>query len=263
MLHRNGWKCIPKAPEFKDSCGGTFSEIRGKIRSSTEPYSDCVWHIQVKPKYRVTLIFTKFDVSSEHGCNENYVEVLVGNKDSKGKFCGMKNPPPIISSSSGIITIHLHTDPNSVYFLPYFSAKYEASLKQPDRCYDKITGEGNITSPAFPKRYSSFLDCTWKISARKNQHVRLFFDVFDLEPTKQCLFDYVEIRDGRNKLSPLIGRYCGSRTPTANFTSSGRHMWVSFVSDNDGSGLGFLAYYFPVPIANKTPDTSTQQELIH
>ena len=52
----------------------------------------------------------------------------------------------------------------------------------------------------------------------------------------------LQIRDGDNSLSPLLGRFCGSSTP-GNITSSGNSLWIEFHSDASVADTGFLAHF--------------------
>jgi hypothetical protein len=50
----------------------------------------------------------------------------------------------------------------------------------------------------------------YKFKAPKNFIIKLKFDNFHIEPSNDCLYDYIEIRDGAHGYSPFIGRYCGN-----------------------------------------------------
>ena len=64
---------------------------------------------------------------------------------------------------------------------------------------------------------------------------------FDIEGSYNCNFDYLEIRDGDNENSTLIGKFCGdpSLTPDPSeislfsffFSSSLKQLRVSYISD--------------------------------
>ena len=90
-----------------------------------------------------------------------------------------------------------------------------------DRCFHRKKASGNITSPGFPHSYPEHSMCVWRVSARSAHHVHIKFDVMDIEPTRMCHFDYLEVRDGRHRTSPLIGRFCGHVKPR-DIISSGR-----------------------------------------
>ena len=57
-----------------------------------------------------------------------------------------------------------------------------------------------------------------------------------------CVYDFLEIRDGHEPTSPLIGVYCGYNIPE-DIKSSGNKMWIKFVSDNSVQKAGFSAIF--------------------
>ena len=74
---------------------------------------------------------------------------------------------------------------------------------------------------------------------------QLRFTSFDIEPSHECVYDYVEIRDGISSVSPIIGRYCGGRSnkPPRLIESSGPDIHVTFRSDISATFDGFYAEY--------------------
>lgn len=88
--------------------------------------------------------------------------------------------------------------------------------------------------------------------------------VFDknyyIEPSFECRFDHLEIRDGPFGFSPLIDRYCGPKSPGV-VTSTGRFMWIKFSSDEELEGLGFRVKY--TYIAGGTLTVSDSPALMH
>lgn len=105
-------------------------------------------------------------------------------------------------------------------------------------------------SPAFPRNYPRGIKCSKTISAEYGHFVRVDFrDYFLIEPPSNegtCDYDYLEIRDGDQGYSPLIGKYCGSDFPPI-ITSSGRSLWLRFVSDGTIEYRGFKAVYSFIP----------------
>jgi len=105
-------------------------------------------------------------------------------------------------------------------------------------------------SPGSPRNYPSAIKCFRTLNADYGYFVRVDFrDSFHIEPPSndlKCEYDYLEIRDGDQGYSPLIGKYCGSRFPPV-ITSSGRSLWLRFVSDGTIEYNGFKAVYQYIP----------------
>lgn len=78
--------------------------------------------------------------------------------------------------------------------------------------------------------------------------VKIRFDgKFQIEPSNNCAYDYIEIRDGPHGYSPLIGRYCGT-IPPMDITSTGRELWLRFNSDESIELNGFRAFFEFKPV---------------
>ncbi|KAK7806249.1 hypothetical protein U0070_023864 [Myodes glareolus] len=86
-----------------------------------------------------------------------------------------------------------------------------------------------------------------KTQAAPRQRIELTFDErYYIEPSFECRFDHLEVRDGPFGFSPLIDRYCGMKSPSL-IRSTGRFMWIKFSSDEELEGLGFRAKYSFIP----------------
>lgn len=81
------------------------------------------------------------------------------------------------------------------------------------------------------------------VPAPPRQCIDLFFDEkYSIEPSWECKFDHIEVRDGPFGFSPIIGRYCGQQSPQY-IRSSGRYLWIKFVTDGELEAIGFSANY--------------------
>ena len=76
---------------------------------------------------------------------------------------------------------------------------------------------GIITSPSFPSRYPYNSDCHYQIVQPKGTYINLDITYMDIETWPgtewECQIyggDYLEIRDGPDGNSPLIGTFCGN-----------------------------------------------------
>lgn len=89
-------------------------------------------------------------------------------------------------------------------------------------------------------RWSLFLLC---LPAPPRQCIDLHFDEnYSIESSWECKFDNIEVRDGPFGFSPILGRYCGQHSPS-DIRSSGRYLWIKFVTDGELEAVGFSASY--------------------
>lgn len=80
-------------------------------------------------------------------------------------------------------------------------------------------------------------------SAAPRQCIELYFDEkYSIEPSWECKFDHIEVRDGPFGFSPIIGRFCGQQNPPV-IKSSGRFLWIKFFADGELESMGFSARY--------------------
>uniref|UniRef100_A0A6Q2XUH6 CUB domain-containing protein n=1 Tax=Esox lucius TaxID=8010 RepID=A0A6Q2XUH6_ESOLU len=102
---------------------------------------------------------------------------------------------------------------------------------------------GVFTSPNYPNTYPPNKECVYILEALPRQRIQLAFDRnYYIEPSFECRFDHIEVRDGPFVYSPIIDRFCGPKIPGA-VTSTGRFMWLKFTSDEELEGLGFRIKY--------------------
>ncbi|XP_028812964.1 neuropilin and tolloid-like protein 2 [Denticeps clupeoides] len=102
---------------------------------------------------------------------------------------------------------------------------------------------GLFTSPNYPNTYPPNKECVYILEALPRQRIQLTFDkTYYIEPSFECRFDHIEVRDGPFGFSPLIDRFCGPKSPGV-VASTGRFMWIKFTSDEELEGLGFRILY--------------------
>ncbi|XP_071112045.1 cubilin-like [Haliotis cracherodii] len=90
--------------------------------------------------------------------------------------------------------------------------------------------------------YPRHAHCAWKLwTDNPNSTIVVEVTVSDLEESYSCKYDAVRVFDGYSTLSPETGVFCGKQTPT--FYSSGRYLFLLFVSDDLNQGSGFTLRY--------------------
>ncbi|KAJ8013388.1 hypothetical protein DPEC_G00052750 [Dallia pectoralis] len=97
---------------------------------------------------------------------------------------------------------------------------------------------GVILSPGWPGYYKDSLSCEWVIEAVTGRSVKISFDRFQTELS----YDFLEVHDGPNLLSPLIGSFNGTLVPQFLFSSS-NFIYLLFTTDNSRSNSGFKIFY--------------------
>uniref|UniRef100_A0A670ZEH4 Metalloendopeptidase n=1 Tax=Pseudonaja textilis TaxID=8673 RepID=A0A670ZEH4_PSETE len=102
VLHDNKHDCK------EAGCDHKMTSITGTITSPNWPdkypsKKECTWAITTTPGHRIKLTFRELDVELHQECTYDHVEVYNG-RDAKasvlGRFCGTKEPDPIISTSN-------------------------------------------------------------------------------------------------------------------------------------------------------------------
>ncbi|NWR95248.1 NETO1 protein, partial [Furnarius figulus] len=125
-----------------------------------------------------------------------------------------------------------------------------SEAQKPVQCgtWTKYAEGGIFTSPNYPNKYPPDRECVYIIEAAPRQCIELHFDEkYSIEPSWECKFDHIEVRDGPFGFSPIIGRFCGQQNPPM-IKSSGRFLWIKFFADGELESIGFSARY------NFTPD---------
>lgn len=103
-----------------------------------------------------------------------------------------------------------------------------------------LDGGEHLESPNFPDDYYPSKECIWKITVQETYQVALKFQSFEIENHDNCVYDYVEIRDGLTPDSPLLAVHCGYKIPP-DVISSSNHLYIKFVSDGSVQKGGFSA----------------------
>lgn len=233
--------------------GKTLQEPKGVIDFSEDLETNRIEKDEYYFEYRIVAsslseqIKLRFDELNfkffEHfDCEQNHLVILDG-YESKApvikKFCPNTNdrlPIEIKSKTNRVMIIYKKSKLNSSGNLN-FKAHYEFV------CGGLLNAKsGIIQSPNYPLEYLPLSSCQWLVQAEKNHKILLTFNKFDLEISERCSNDYLEIRDGPDETSKLIGKFCGAIKPK-NLQSSSNSLYIKFVSDNQFGKTGFNITY--------------------
>ncbi|XP_038278181.1 neuropilin-2 isoform X4 [Dermochelys coriacea] len=245
--------------EAVQSCGGRLnSKDAGYITSPGYPqdypsHQNCEWLIYApEANQKIILNFNPHFEIEKHDCKYDFIEIRDGDSESAdllGKHCGNIAPPTIISSGS---SLYIKFTSDYARQGAGFSLRYEIYKTGSEDCSRNFTSSnGTIESPGFPDKYPHNLDCTFTIMAKPKMEIILQFLTFDLEhdPLQvgegDCKYDWLDIWDGIPQVGPLIGRYCGTKTPSEIRSATGI-LSLTFHTDLAVAKDGFSARYYLV-----------------
>ncbi|XP_054479791.1 neuropilin-2a isoform X2 [Anoplopoma fimbria] len=242
--------------EDVSECGGVFDASEAGYITSPgypleyPPHQNCHWVITApEPSQRIVLNFNPHFEIERLDCKYDFIEIRDGNSENAdvlGRHCSNIAPAPIISSGSSLqirfVSDYAHQGAG-------FSLRYEIFKTGSEFCFRNFTSSsGMIDSPGFPDKYPHNLECSYMIIAPPHMDVTLTFLTFDLENDPllvgegDCKYDWLDVWDGLPQVSPLIGRYCGTKIPPEIQSSSGL-LSLSFHTDMAVAKDGFSARY--------------------
>ncbi|XP_077300380.1 cubilin homolog [Arctopsyche grandis] len=248
-------------------CGGVLTSSKGSILSPNypQPYGhnmECYWKISTSVGSQIQIVFAALDL--EKYCNFDYVEIFDSvDKEVKslGRFCSMNSGSASALSSSNHLFVKFRSD--------YYNAGSGFVINYHSVCNRNVTGyNGAIESHNFPGKYPDLNDCVWRIVVPKGNKINVTFSHFELETvirqfsianTSQhlnrfwglyssnirkklmgvdCFFDYVEMKDGTEKVYDSKYRYCG-RTIPPKYQSKDNQVFIHFHTDKFLEYSGF------------------------
>ena len=100
--------------------------------------------------------------------------------------------------------------------------------------------------------YHNNQTCIWIIEFPAGKQITVDIRKLNLEAgTLSCVYDYLEIRDGKDENAPLFGKFCGTFRPPK-FHSSSNFVYIKFVSDAAYTRDGFVLEYMEGPPGENT-----------
>ena len=83
---------------------------------------------------------------------------------------------------------------------------------------------GSVSSPNYPQPYHHNAECTWRLLVGRGSRLSLVLSDVDLEASRGCHFDAVELFDG---LRPIrrrsLGKFCGGEEVSTRTLESRGH----------------------------------------
>ncbi|XP_072480846.1 scavenger receptor cysteine-rich domain-containing protein DMBT1-like [Notamacropus eugenii] len=250
-------------------CGGILTKPSGKFSSPKGPIPSvpfrCIWSIQMAFSHRVSLAFPQLNLS----CSTEYVEVFDGTPTSRslGKVCN--GLYLTYQSSSNIMTVVFsrNSSQSSAWFDGYYYSEFEAStsITVPTTAVPcgglLVQPKGTFSSPSYLENYPHSVKCIWEIEVPKTYQISLTLKTFEDEHSLSCSLSRVDIFDGFQSSSDLLGRFCDASNET--FLSPSNKMKVQFSSDSFVTKSGFQASYFALPQDNNDTALSCTEDQMY
>ncbi|CAL8142101.1 unnamed protein product [Orchesella dallaii] len=255
---RNGFKAEVKIA----TCGGIHVGRYGTISSPGFPAAydvnmDCLWTIRAQRGSYLVLEFQNFNLgSTDTNCTKDKIFIVESSADvitpRNWTFCGNSDNvlPNSLQSGSNEIQIRFTTDNQRERATGMgFKLRYRARTQYCGG--NRRTPTGIIQSPGYPRAYSHYIYCVWRIYAPAGRRIRLEFLDFDIEERysgslgHRCYADQLWIYQGvlREVRSPLYNQsLCGSNTPAPVETTSSEAT-IYFRTDGSVSHRGFKLNY--------------------
>uniref|UniRef100_F7D8H4 Cubilin n=1 Tax=Ornithorhynchus anatinus TaxID=9258 RepID=F7D8H4_ORNAN len=108
-------------------------------------------------------------------------------------------------------------------------------------CGGSLSGmNGTFSYPNNPgaEEYDHNITCSWVLRTEVDKVLRITFPFFQLEASRHCQYDYLQIHDGDSSSAYPLGKFCGSNPPAELFSSHST-LYFLFHSDHSVSAGGF------------------------
>ncbi|CAH0562353.1 unnamed protein product [Brassicogethes aeneus] len=229
--------------KVEDACGGQLTSPSGYITfdNTTIRNTSCTWNITVRAGRTIKVTFLKFNLGRKSDPCTNYIFLrngisigspILGN----GKYCSDSNPTEF-STTSNSFSVAYSGLASSSFKIRYdeHSVECGGELKLKERD-DFVL----ISSPNYPNIPVPHSECDWVIVAPVGETLRVdFVERFDLESTKNCVSEYVQLNDGGTSLSPVIDRIC--KAPQRSYFTEDYMLHIKYFTDIERPGNGFKA----------------------
>uniref|UniRef100_A0A8B9GL35 Cubilin n=1 Tax=Amazona collaria TaxID=241587 RepID=A0A8B9GL35_9PSIT len=222
-------------------CGGIYNATSTSLTATSPnfpneypPFILCTWVIDAPPQQQVRVVVEAFNLHSSQDCSQNFLELQDSPtvRNLQEIFCGTETfPVPEFYSYDRTAIVTFKSDEymtnNGVRFT--YQATGNREYNQPF---------GYLKSPGWPGHHLNNMDCSIILRAPQNHTISLFFHAFSLEDSTQCSHDFLEVRNGSDVQSPLLGRFCGNTVPSPIFPKN-HVVYLRFKSDFSGARDGY------------------------
>uniref|UniRef100_A0A7E4UNF5 Cubilin n=1 Tax=Panagrellus redivivus TaxID=6233 RepID=A0A7E4UNF5_PANRE len=251
-------------------CGGTIDPDEAQSGVITSPNFDsgnvydknmnCLWYLKAPEGQIIETEIDFMDIEYQVECKNDVLIVAEGQglHSVIHRYCNSVEAPlperfRKIRSHSRELTLLWHSDSNVQR--KGFNLTYSFVSNNENGCgFTAHAGRGLITTPNYPKDYPSNANCIWDIIVPYGYHVKLEFEDFDVQLSRNCDKDFVILSQEYQSraLAPLGDYYfyfehedkqptvCGNEVPKP-FVAESNRIRLNFTTDASTSGRGFKA----------------------
>ncbi|XP_010219070.1 PREDICTED: cubilin-like, partial [Tinamus guttatus] len=216
-------------------CGGTHNATSTSLTATSPnfpnaypPFTHCVWIIDAPPQQQVRLVVETFHLHANQDCSQNYLELQASPMRSQGsvhRFCGTETfSVPEFYSYDRTAIVTFKSDEYMINNGVRFTYQAAGCSREYNQSF------GYLKSPGWPGPHPNNMDCSIVLRAPVNHTISLFFHAFSLQDSIQCSHDFLEVRNGSEVRSPLLGRFCGNTVPSPIFPKN-HIVYLRFKSD--------------------------------
>ena len=225
--------------------------LSGVIESANfpDPYPhnrNCTWEIEVPKGNKINASFSHFEMEDPHhstgDCLFDFLKMWESDQSEQsanndlGTFCGF-NHPGLISTNLDRLSVQFVSDRSVA--LNGFRLEWVIN-----GCGGIIRkNSGSFTSPNYPNVYPTSVICEWKIETDPGTKIEFIIEDFDLEGSRACKYDALNVYAGPDDTSPLLTQLCHKSVRNVTVNSMGNHIFVRFKSDASIRGKGFKASF--------------------
>ncbi|XP_052132202.1 uncharacterized protein LOC113207672, partial [Frankliniella occidentalis] len=128
-----------------------------------------------------------------------------------------------------------------------------------------LTEPGTLSSPGYPSGYPANLDYQLRLVGPPQTRVVVRFARVDLEAQSQCLYDFIELVDGRaggrqGRRKIICGQHHSAVMDRFDFVSASNEAVLRFHADYSVSGAGFLGSWSAVDLSGCPQRTLSARE---
>ncbi|XP_077124414.1 cubilin [Ranitomeya variabilis] len=223
-------------------CGGIYNATSSvttatspNYPNSYPPFTSCMWTIDSPENENVKVTIQSFQLQPGLHCSNNYLEVKdspVGDLGQLRRYCATdaSEVPEFYSSGRTVVVTF-----KSQEFTAGNGLSFTYQISNCSREYNQSFGY--LRSPNWPGSYPTKLECEIILRAPENHSISLFFHSFHLEAISSCP-DYLEVRNGSARDSPLLRKHCGNSLPDPIFPKN-HILHLFFKSDVIAAGNGY------------------------